>query len=89
MQEYSEKWSRHNVLLHSLLGVSNLKQGGSPAVHFNFSNKDKKMVSELSWDKQLNNVATVAPCLYNCELVTYTHIFQNYLHRNGNHSECN
>ena len=43
MQEYSEKWGRQNVLLHSLLGVSNLKQGGSPAVYFKFSIKDKKV----------------------------------------------
>ena len=47
MQEYSEKWSRQNVLLHSLLGVSNLKQGGSPAINFNFSIKDKRLVSEI------------------------------------------
>lgn len=47
MQEYSEKWGRQNVLLHSLLGVSNLKQGGSPTANFNFGIKDKKLVSEI------------------------------------------
>ena len=46
MREYSDQWGLQYVLLHSLLGVSNLKQAVSNAVNFNFTIKDATLISE-------------------------------------------
>ena len=72
MQEYSEKWGRQNVLLHSLLGVSNLKQGGSPAVDFNFSIKDKKLVSKFI-------VRPTIEYRYDCDIL-FVQLWTGYLY---------